>query len=63
MFADLSHIVLEESWVLDVDATLNCLIAELDLVLTPEHPGYHPPRVGETYCYRRGTLVMDCATA
>jgi hypothetical protein len=44
VFAGLGHVVLEESWVLAVDASLTQLTMVLDLVLTPEHPDYHPPR-------------------
>ena len=62
-FADLSAVVLEESWVLRVDDSTRQLRMVLDLVLTPDHPGYGPPRPGEMYCYRRGTLVVDSDTA
>jgi hypothetical protein len=62
-FADLADIVLEESWVLHVDASLRRLSVTLDLVLTPDHREYSPPRTNETYCYRRGTLTVDSDTA
>ena len=58
-FASLTDIVLEESWVLDLDASLCQLIVRLDLVLTPAHPHYRPPRSDEAFCYRRGALVVD----
>jgi hypothetical protein len=63
VFIGLSNIVLEESWVLSVDALLRQLIVALDLVLTPTHSDHHPPASGEAYCYRRGRLVVDSDTA
>ncbi|GAA1027563.1 hypothetical protein GCM10009557_09400 [Virgisporangium ochraceum] len=62
-FADLADVVLEESWVLHVDASLRRLSVTLDLVLTPEHREYSPPRADETHCHRRGTLIVDSDTA
>lgn len=62
-FAALSDIDLEESWVLRVDASERQLLLYLDLVLTPGHPAYGPPRSDEAFCYRRGTLVVDSDTA
>ena len=63
MFASLSDIVLEESWVLAIDASLTRVTVLLDLVLTAEHPDYQPPYDDEMYCYRRGALVVDSDTA
>src|SRR5688572_11069845 len=63
VFASLSDVVLEESWVLSLDSSLRQLIVVLDLVLTPAHPEYRPARSDETYCYRRGALVVDSDTA
>lgn len=54
--AALSGLLLEESWVLNIDAQPGRLTFVMDLVLTPDHPKYREPRRGEQYCYRRGEL-------
>lgn len=55
----LEHIYLEDSWVLDVKATLRSVEFLAEFVLTEEHPGYHPPRPGEHYCYETGLLIFS----
>lgn len=55
-FTDLAEIYLEDSWVLDVTATEHGVSFRLDAVLTPAHPGYHPPAPGEQQCYQLATL-------
>lgn len=49
-------LVLEESYVLGVEATPGALAFDLDLVLTPEHPAYAPPPATERECFRRGRI-------
>ncbi len=52
----LSGFLLEESYVLDIQAGPSSVRFALDLVLTPEHPEYSDPASGEQYCYRRGRI-------
>mgnify|MGYP000368437538 CR=1 FL=1 len=49
-------LVLEESYVLGIQATPGALTFDVDLVLTPEHPAYAPPAADETECFRRGRV-------
>jgi len=57
-FSDLSAIVLEESWVLEVIPATNGLALRLDAVLTHDHPQYVEPKAGEVACYRMGWLTV-----
>ncbi|GAA5189547.1 hypothetical protein GCM10023346_04390 [Arthrobacter gyeryongensis] len=50
---------LEDSWVLDINASRGQLVITAEFVLTEEHPSYAPARPGEQYCYRKGVLVFD----
>lgn len=54
---------LEDSWVLDIVAMPGILAMTLDVVLLPEHPDYHAPLPGESYCYRRGELKFEGVTS
>lgn len=60
-----SGLVLEESYVLDIECHPGRVVFTMDLVLAPDHPGYAPPRQGEAYAYRRGFVhfarVTECA--
>ena len=61
-YADLdgfSSYLLEESWVLDVEAHPGTLVLRLELVLLPDHPAYTPPPSTDAYCYRSGTIRFD----
>lgn len=51
--------LLEESYVLDIDARPGAMSMEVDLVLTPEHPDYEEPRADEQFCYRRGRISFS----
>jgi hypothetical protein len=62
-FAGLANVVLEDSWVLGLEASLTALTFRLDLVLTPSHASYGPPLPGEARCYRSGTLVVASESA
>ena len=62
-FADLSDVVLEESSVLHVDASLRRLSVTLDLVLTPAHREYSPPRTKRNLLLPARTLTVDSDTA
>ena len=55
----LSQLVLEESYVLDVEARPGVVRFVVDFVLTDQHPDYRPPPPDETYCFRRGELVFS----
>jgi len=56
----LTHLVLEESYVLGISVEPYRLQFSMDFVLAPEHPKYSPPMPGEVECYRRGTIrVFD----
>jgi hypothetical protein len=57
-YASLSGIYLEDSYVMDIVESPSELRFVLEAVLTPEHPQYHPPNVGEQYCYVDGELVF-----
>jgi hypothetical protein len=54
----LAEIVLEESFVLSIEARPGVVVFEIDFVLTPRHPDYTPPSSSETECFRRGTLRL-----
>jgi hypothetical protein len=54
--------VLEESWVLGVTARPTSVVFRMDVVLTPEHPRYQPPRTGNNLYYADGHLVFDEVT-
>jgi len=58
-FGDLAHAYLEDSWVLGISQSASALIFTLDLVLTPTHPAFRPPRPNEMHCYRRATMRLD----
>lgn len=49
----------EDSYVLGITEDESRLAFALELVLTEDHPGYQPPKPGEMYCYRRGTLTFS----
>ena len=54
--AQLSGLLLEESYVLDIEARPGLVRFELDIVLTPEHPQYLSPSAEEQHCFRRGRM-------
>jgi len=47
---------LENSFVLALKATPGLLTLDVELVLTPEHPAYHPPAPGEQNRYARASI-------
>lgn len=59
----LSAVYLEDSWVLGIvdDTDTRQLRFRLEVVLTPKHPAYHPPKPGEQYCYAQGWLIFSDA--
>lgn len=55
-FSDLAGVVLEESWVLEVAPSAAGLALRIEVRLTPDHPRYGEPALGEMGCYRTGWL-------
>lgn len=55
----LSELVLEESWVLGVEARPSLLVMTVDFVLTVEHPLYRVPLSHETFGTVRGSLTFE----
>lgn len=49
-------VVLEESFVLGIQATPGAVIFDVDLVLTPDHPAYTPPPSNERECFHVGRV-------
>lgn len=58
-FASLRGTYLEDSWVLEVQASERECTFRLDLVLTHEHAAYKPPKPGEQHCYAPATLRIS----
>jgi hypothetical protein len=58
-FQDLTHVYLEDSWILDVTPTEYALQFVIEAVLTPVHAEYQPAKPGEQHCYREGILVVS----
>lgn len=55
----LRHIYLEDSFVLGLIETQSSIEFELEAVLTPEHPSFHPPKPKEQHCYKKFVLRLD----
>lgn len=49
-------LVLEESYVLAVQASPGEVTFDVELALTPKHPAYAPPPTDETECFRVGRI-------
>ena len=61
--SSLSHLVLEDSYVLGIVIEPYHVTFMMDFVLAPQHPDYSPPPRDESECYRRGTLrIVDFQT-
>ena len=58
-FAPLTHVYLEDSWVLALWPSDNMLAFDLDAVLTQEHAEYRGPAPGEQCDYRRARLTLQ----
>lgn len=57
---DLTHLVLEDSYVLGISVEPYRLEFRMDFALAPEHPKYEVPKASEQECYRRGAIrVVD----
>ncbi|GGH47464.1 hypothetical protein GVY41_04280 [Frigidibacter albus] len=54
--AGFEHLYLEDSFVLAILYDAAEVRFEMEFVLTEQHPDFQPPRSGEQYCYRRGTI-------
>lgn len=60
--AGFEHVVLEESFVLDVIAKPASVSFRMEVVLTPEHPRYVAPGPDSYLCYRDGRLEFGGVT-
>ncbi|MGI5377901.1 hypothetical protein ACQEV2_27375 [Streptomyces sp. CA-251387] len=57
--AGFENLYLEDSFVLGIEATPARLALEVELVLTPQHPSYHPPGADEQNCYARAVIEFQ----
>jgi hypothetical protein len=57
------HVLIEESWLLSVEADDTSARMEVDLVLLPGHPDHTPSKPGEQYCHVGGTISFTSADA
>lgn len=60
--AGLAEILLEESYVLDIEAHPSRVDFRVEFVLTPGHPDYRQPSPDEAYCARHGWLRFSGVT-
>jgi hypothetical protein len=60
--AGFEHVLLEDSFVLDVCARPGSVQVDIDLVLLASHEAYRAPCVGEMHCYVRATLLFAGVT-
>ncbi|MGO4249495.1 hypothetical protein AB4Y87_19955 [Paenarthrobacter sp. RAF54_2] len=58
----LSDLYLDDSYVLDIQASRGRLAITMEFALAPERPPYSPALPGEQYCYRKGVLVFEGVT-
>ena len=57
--SSLAAVVLEESYVLDIEVRPGIVEFSMDFVLTPEHKDFRPLGPEANYCYRRGQLIFS----
>ena len=62
-FGELEHVLLEESWVLQIAPSEHQVGFRLEAVLLPGHPAYTEAKPGETYGYRSGWLNIASSEA
>jgi hypothetical protein len=55
----LTHIYLEDSYVLDVFRDATKVVFDVEFVLMENHPVYRAPQPGEQYCYQRGKIIFS----
>lgn len=55
-------VYLEDSFVMSIDEQPHQFSFELEAVLRPEHPNYHPPLPGEQFCYANARLFFGDVT-
>ena len=58
----LRDLYLDDSYVLDIQASRGLLAITMEFALAPDHPSYSPALPGEQYCYRKGVLVFEGVT-
>jgi hypothetical protein len=59
---EIAEMLLEESYVLHVEATPGQLALSILFALTDKHPAYEPPGPDSYLCYRRGVMVFSGVT-
>ncbi|WP_243062275.1 hypothetical protein [Humibacter sp. RRB41] len=59
----LAYVVLEESWVLGISARPGVVEFEMDLTFAKDHPELKPPRAGDMYYGRTGTIQFTGVTS
>ncbi|MGQ7816221.1 hypothetical protein [Metapseudomonas furukawaii] len=57
----LKEVYLEDSYVLEIEETIDKLIFRLEAVLTEKNPFFTPPNPEEQYCYKIATLEFHGA--
>ncbi|MFI1239495.1 hypothetical protein [Nocardia salmonicida] len=57
-FPELSHLYLEDSYVLKIVESPTEVRFFLEAVLTPGSSDYRDPKSGEQYCYQNGELIF-----
>jgi hypothetical protein len=57
------EIVLEESFVLGIEAVPASVALKMEFVLTPRHAEYHVPKPGERECFRSGQMTFVDVTS
>lgn len=63
VFDDLVCVCLEDSWVLEVQASITGHVFTLDAALTPGHAEYEAPEPDQRLCYRQARLSLNSANA
>jgi hypothetical protein len=53
------HVVLEESYVLNICATPGAVTIDLDVALDADHDAYVSPPPGEVECFKRGHVRFE----
>lgn len=57
------HVLLEESYVLDIEVQPGLVEFTVELLLLPEHPEYRAPVPGERACFRDATITFPSVRA
>lgn len=55
-FEGLSNVMLEESFLLGIQESMNSIKFNIEAALSPHHPAYIPPAPDKQYCYKKISL-------